>query len=453
MDPDDLDDDEEEAEMLVLRGVASSRYADPRDLVTLAEHPEYEIHETLAELGHLPVEAVDLLSRSPERHIRSYLVVNERLGPAADAFRQAVLVDDPSPFVRSLLLDRDLPPLLRARVLAGLAPHEVRHPQDWMPEELLVRLAADEDEDVREQAIWCLPGDSALLRELACSTDAALRRVVAWHDSLPVDLAARLSVDDDADVRRGVVRPDLALPVLTVLAQDPHTSVRTAVAVALLEHREREGALALLAGLARDPHEYVRSEVALEPAMHALLLDDDSDRVRAGLASSSDDPQLLRRLLDGPDPEDEVVPALVRNPRVPTSLLVELLDRLLRRWDAQSGLAPGEQPLEAYASWAWIAPSGWLRDLAENPALPEDLVRPLLLHRAPVVAEAALRRLPLEPGTVPAAALRQRARRGLLWQLLAEAGTDVDDPAVRAAALQALPTAAGTVDDLARLLR
>ena len=41
----------------------------------------------------------------------------------------------------------------------------------------------------------------------------------------------------------------------------------------------------------------------------------------------------------------------------------------------------------------------------------------------------------------------------LLWQLLAQAGADVEDPDMRAAALHALPTAAGTVSDLAALLR
>ena len=78
---------------------------------------------------------------------------------------------------------------------------------------------------------------------------------------------------------------------------------------------------------------------------------------------------------------------------------------------------------------------------------------PLLVHRAPVVADAALRRLPADPRAIPARALRRRARRGLLWRLLAEAGADVHDPAVRAAVLDLLPTAAGSVADLADEVR
>ena len=64
-----------------------------------------------------------------------------------------------------------------------------------------------------------------------------------------------------------------------------------------------------------------------------------------------------------------------------------------------------------------------LADLVAHPVLHDDVVRPLHVHRAPAVSRAALRRLPLAPSTVPVAALH------------------------------ALPTAAGTVSDLAAPLR
>lgn len=74
---------------------------------------------------------------------------------------------------------------------------------------------------------------------------------------------------------------------------------------------------------------------------------------------------------------------------------------------------------------------------------------PLLVHPAPAVADAALARVPHDPQTLPARALRPRHRWGLLWRLLAQAGAPVHDPAVCSAAVELLSTAAGTVADLA----
>ena len=453
---DDLRDDDIRAQDPLLQShVARSEHADPRDLVVLAADPLSDVHLTLAEWGALPVEAVELLARSPDPYVRTLLVRNRALDPAAEAHRDAALVDDPSGWVRSELLALDLPPLLRARVLAGLPEGELHHPQAWMPEALLLRVIADagDDEDLRSSALWCLPGDSPLLRELAGSPDPALRRDVAAHDLLPLDLRQRLAADDDAEVRRFAVHPDLGPQVLARLSEDACEWTREAAAKACHQLPDRPAALELLARLARDPDENVRGEVAHEVALHHLLRDDETTWVRAGMAESSADPELLRRLAFGPDPDNVVVPNLVRNRRVPTPLLVELLARLLEQWDDESGLLPGEQPLEAYASWRSPVTSRVLADLVAHPALPDDVVRPLLVHRAPAVSCAALRRLPLDPSTVPSAALRRRDRRGLLWQLLAEAGVDVEDPHIRAAALRVLPPAAGTVSDLAALLR
>lgn len=71
MPDDDLRDDDIRAQDPLLQShVARGEHADPRDLVTLAADPLSEVHLNLAEWGALPVEAVELLARSPDPNAR-----------------------------------------------------------------------------------------------------------------------------------------------------------------------------------------------------------------------------------------------------------------------------------------------------------------------------------------------------------------------------------------------
>jgi hypothetical protein len=167
VDTDDIGDLDPFVQLSVVR----SDFADPQDLVALASERGEEVHHTLAEFGRLPAEAVELLARHPDEEIRALLVRNTRLAAGPAALREALLVEDTSDWVRSELLELDLSVAMRTRVLASLAESEVLHPQDWMPEDLLRRLAADAagNEVLHSVAVACLPGDSRTLLELSAS--------------------------------------------------------------------------------------------------------------------------------------------------------------------------------------------------------------------------------------------------------------------------------------------
>lgn len=459
MDSDDIGD----VDAFVQLDVVRSEFADPQDLLALASERGQEVHHTLAEFGRLPAEAVTLLAGHPDAEVRALLVRNMQLAAGPAALREALLVEDTSSWVRSELLELDLSVAMRTRVLASLRESEILHPQDWMPEDLLHRLAAGagDDDMLRSAAVRCLPGDSAALREMAASSSSEVRCDGAANPVLPLELRRRLAADEHPLVRQFAVSAELGPAALSRLARDAHAAVRAVTAEACRqlfdlpasEQSARDGAAAVLAELAGDPDEWVRAEVALHLPLQALLVEDDSDHVRWRLASTTTDPALLRRLAERPDPEYEVIPSLVGNGCAPVTVLRELHDRLLVEWTAASGLLGDDEPDEGFARLHAMRESEALARLVANPALPEKLVPPLLVHRAPAIAEAALRRVPADPQAVPVRALRRRAVRGLLWQRLAQAGADVHDPAVRAAVLDLLPTAAGSVADLAAAVR
>ena len=442
-------------------GVAKSPFADPADLVRLAEDPGFAGALDLAEFGRLPSEAVQLLASHQAPDVRAMLVRNERLSGAAADLRTALLVDDPSSWVRSELLELDLPVALRRRVLSSIPEHEVLHPQPWMPEDLLSRIVAgaQDDEDLRGRAIWCLPADSVLLRSLCRAGDRSLRQDAAACPVLPLELRRRLVTDDDPVVRQFAVDRSLGAEVLLRLSDDPYDGVRRAVALDCLELAVAPGsteqdvaaaARALLRAV-HDADDWVRAAAALHVPLHAHVLDDPSEFVRDSVARTSQDPVVLARLADDPDPD--VVTAVTGNPHAPPALLRRLCHWLLEEWTLSSGLADDEQPVEGLGVFRSMRESGQLASLVANPALPEDLAADLLVHRSPVVADAALVRLGGDPDAVAARALALRHRRGLLWQLLTQAGTPVQDPAVREMVLERLPSAGGTVGDLAAAVR
>lgn len=453
------DDDVLALDPLVRLAVARSRFADPADLTALAEAPDAEVHDVLAEFAALPADAVSALARSPDPGVRTMLVRNRRLPEAGADLRTALLVDDPSAVVRSELLELDLPVPLRRRVLESLREDQVLHPQPWMPEELLVRIVTGGDDAVRGTAVRCLPADSGLLRSLCSAADPTVRWDAAANPVLPPELRRRLAEDEDADVRRAAIDRSLPTDVLLRLSEDPYAWVRgEAVSAcrsiaqgATRSARDVAAAEQVLLRAAHDSDEHVRAEAALHVPVHRLLLDDPSEHVRSSLARTSSDPDLLVRLAD--DPEPEVVDDVATNPGSPPQLLRRMCVRVAAQWAAGSGLADDEDPREGYGQFRAMDAASLLTRLVGNPALPDGVAAGLLGHRSPAVADAVLVRLGHDPDVVPARTLRLRHRRGLLWQLLALAGAPVHDPAVRRAVLERLPSAAGTVGDLATAVR
>jgi hypothetical protein len=454
-------DDVAELDVFVQLAVAGSPFADPDDLEALARVPESDAHDRLAEFGSLPPDAVRALALHPEPRIRAMLVRNRRLGPAVADLRTALLVDDPSTWVRSELLELDLPVALRRRVLAGLPEREVLHPQPWMPADLLERIVAgaDDDELLLETAVRCLPADSGVLRSLCTAADPSWRGAAAANPVLPDALRERLARDEDAGVRQAAVEASLGTTTLLRLAEDPEHLVRwSAVGVcrSVVGAASRPGAdlAALDRALTRAAHdsaEDVRAQAAQHPPLHGLLLDDPSWYVRSAVAGTSADPDVLRRLTG--DVDLDVVDAVADNPQAPPGLLCDLTDQATAAWARTSGLGPGQQPREGYGGFVAMNDARRLARLVANPALPDDVAARLLDHRSPTVGDAALLRLGHDPDAVPARALALRHRRGLLWHLLARADVPVHGPAAARAVLARLPATTGSVADLARTLR
>lgn len=223
-------DDVTQLDVAVQLAVAESPYADPDDLLAMATDPECETLETLAEFGHLPAEAVLALARHPCDEVRAMLVRNPHLSPEVAALRDAVLVEDGSPWVRSELLALDLPVALRARVLASLTPEEVLHPQAWTSEELLGRILAASEPEWRESVAYCLLSDSPTLAALATSPDPEDRLAAGSNSVLPLELRRRLIADPVPLVRQFAVDPALGVEALRDLSGDADPRVRGSVA-------------------------------------------------------------------------------------------------------------------------------------------------------------------------------------------------------------------------------
>ena len=278
-------DDVTELDVAVQLAVAESAYADPDDLLAMATDPECEILETLAEFGHLPAEAVLALARHPSEEVRAMLVRNPQLSPEAAALRDAVLVEDGSPWVRSELLALDLPVALRARVLASLTPEEVLHPQARMSEELLSRILATSEPERRESVAYCLVSDSLTLAALATSPDPEDRMAAGSNPVLPLELRRRLIADPVPLVRQFAVDPALGVEALRDLSGDADPHVRGSVAHTCRKLAEASGeqgrrAEQALQSLARDPDEHVRAYAARLPALQWQLHQDESWHVR-----------------------------------------------------------------------------------------------------------------------------------------------------------------------------
>jgi hypothetical protein len=350
------DDDILELDLFVRLEVARSRFADPDDLTALAQAPDEETHSRLAEFAALPADAVLALAGSSDPGVRTRLVRNARLPPASADLRTALLVDDPSAWVRSELLELDLSVPLRRRILASLREDQVMHPQPWMPEDLLVRIvaAAGDDHDLRCAAVLCLPAGSDLLRSLCSAADPSVRWDAAANSVLPGELRRRLVADEDADVRRAAIDPSLGIDVLLRLSEDPHAGVREEAVVACRQFTrdltrpalDVAAAEQVLVRAVHDLDEHVRAAAALHVPLHRLVLDDPSEHVRCSLAKTSTDPDVLERLAD--DSEPEVVDDVTDNPGAPPDLLGRLCSRYAAEWAEWSGLADDEEPQEGY---------------------------------------------------------------------------------------------------------
>ncbi|MGW6247502.1 hypothetical protein [Streptomyces roseolus] len=269
----------------VTDAVAEACLAARRDLWSLAHNP------------HTPSDAVVRLARDPDPRVR------ERVAARADvdAALLAELAADPDEAVRTR---------------AVLHPS----PRTWAEREAIDWLGGvDGDLPIGE-----VPAEPATSWFAACATSehAILRRVAASHAALPVELVGRLAADPDPEVRHRlachhplappgavldtfVARPEQRRHLLT-LPRLPRTGLRH-----LLDHDDPE----------------VRALAAADPALEeppVRLLADPDERVRraAAAAPALRDADALAALLDDPATAE----GAAANPNLPARRLHELLD-------------------------------------------------------------------------------------------------------------------------------
>ena len=269
-----------------------------------------------------------------------------------------------------------------------------------MPETVLTRLRADDNEFVRQVVALHASTPESDLRGLSFDDDIRVRRCVASNSSCPVDVLERLLADRIGTVRAAAVwnraaPPDLVRPraedraqgvraavasrsdmrgdVLQALASDEKLRVR--VAAAANESTPAEA----LESLAAAPEPHVRSTVGCNPAASLTILEvlatDPEVVVRWSVAENGSAPTKLLRALSADD-SARVREALADNPSTPPKLLATLaLDEF---WWVRSKIASNAStPERALRALATDEDAEIRAAAARNPSSPCDLVEAL----------------------------------------------------------------------------
>ncbi|WP_327733832.1 DUF2336 domain-containing protein [Streptomyces nojiriensis] len=337
----------------------------------LAAHPDSEIRWKLASCPGLPPAVVDLLAADPDVEVVKEVAlwtdspVTARLAlhpdpqvrlavsanPSTPLEAVLALAEDPELPLQWALSERtDLPQPLYARLVAeahpGLRASYAHNP--GIGQELIRVLAADPEIQVRravaehphvpldllaelvvgDRAAWNLlpriaAATPAELAELAASPHAAVRMLVAQRRDLPAQLRDALAVDPDASVVRAVApHPGLSEELLRAMVARHGVQVLAAVAAnpdasgPLLEHltRHRPGVRRVLKEVAQHPH-------ATGPALLACL----EDRTSRPLAAAHPalPPEAVTGLLA--DEDRWVAQEAAGNPSLPRAVMLDLV--------------------------------------------------------------------------------------------------------------------------------
>ncbi|MFD7783200.1 hypothetical protein ACFV4Q_08945 [Streptomyces nojiriensis] len=337
----------------------------------LAAHPDSEIRWKLASCPGLPPDVVDLLAADPDVEVVKEVAlwtdspVTARLAlhpdpqvrlavsanPSTPLEAVLALAEDPELPLQWALSERtDLPQPLYVRLVAeahpGLRASYASNP--GIGQELIRVLAADPEIRVRravaehphvpldllaelvvgDRAAWNLlpriaAATPAELAELAASPHAAVRILVAQRRDLPAELRDALAVDPDASVVRAVApHPGLSEELLRAMVARHGVQVLAAVAAnpdasgPLLEHltRHRPGVRRVLKEVARHPH-------ATGPALLACL----EDRTARPLAAAHPalPPEAVTGLLA--DEDRWVAEEAAGNPSLPRAVMLDLV--------------------------------------------------------------------------------------------------------------------------------
>jgi len=137
------------------------------------------------------------------------------------------------------------------------------------PVEVLAKLSTDENEDVRESVAWNPNTPAEVLIKLSTDENEDVRKPVAWNPNTPVEVLAKLSTDENEDVRESVAsNPNTPVEVLAKLSTDENEDVRRPVA------RNINTPVEVLAKLSNDADTKVISALVGNPRTPDHLLDE-----------------------------------------------------------------------------------------------------------------------------------------------------------------------------------
>ncbi|MGW6919262.1 hypothetical protein ACWGB8_36420 [Kitasatospora sp. NPDC054939] len=268
------------------------------DSVVAASLADPECRWSIAGNPYTPADAVARLARDADPRVRRRVAARADLTPVV----WAELAADPDEQVRTRARVQPLP---RTRAQCEAVDHEMGEG----PVECLCPILEPYEEP-----------DLAWYRACAVSEEAVLRRAAAKCTALPADLVARLAADPDDEVRHRLASWHPLAPAETVLAafvarpqQRPHlltgpTLPRTGLAH-LLDHPDPE----------------VRALAAADPTGQAPLqqLTDPDELVRRTAAAN---PLIRRDALDGLLQDPATAQGAAANPGLPAARLHALLD-------------------------------------------------------------------------------------------------------------------------------
>jgi hypothetical protein len=314
----------------VREAVANNSNTSSVALTLLAKDRSSLVRSSVAANPNTPMTSLKLLAKDEYDDVREAVARNPNTSKVSlrllakdlsyfGFFIREAVAANPNTSEASLeLLARDKKRLVCATVAANPSTPVV------LAKKLLLMLAKDKDDDVRETVAQSPHLPDKLLTLLANDVGHHVRGAVAENLVTPAELLSLLAMDGDWWVRRCVaLNPNTPKELLKLLANDVSHFVRGAVAKNLVTPAE------LLSLLAKDEDIEVRLDVAgninTPSELLKLLTEDEHSAVRKSVARNSNTPKESLKLLTK-DKDEWVrsgVPcsAVTENPKTPKNKL------------------------------------------------------------------------------------------------------------------------------------
>ncbi len=218
----------------VRQSVAKNKSTPANILEKLAKDKESLVRNSVAENKSMPAVVLTGLAQDKDKGVLRSVAVNSSTPVEVLETILAVLVHDPSTWIRRIVADNPLTPVAILEELAKDPDRDLVRlvaKNSSAPVSLLRLLAHDSDMWIRDSVAINPTTPAALLEELSKDTTKYIRVSVAKNASTPLTVLEVLAIDQESDVRAGVARnANTPIPVLQGLAEDQSLVVRCHVA-------------------------------------------------------------------------------------------------------------------------------------------------------------------------------------------------------------------------------